>query len=70
MRRCAAARGDVQRRSGPGHRAGRVPRERRQLFADAAARIGDVMRAMGAEMLAPLREALGEAMVLLEKARA
>ena len=43
---------------------------RRQLFADAAARIGDVMRVMGAEMLAPLREALGEAMVLLEKARA
>ena len=36
---------------------------RRQLFADAAARIGDVMRVMGAEMLAPLREALGEAMV-------
>ena len=28
------------------------------------------MRVMGAEMLAPLREALGEAMVLLEKARA
>jgi hypothetical protein len=43
---------------------------RRQLFADAAARIADVMRVMGAEMLAPLREALGEAMVLLEKARA
>ena len=43
---------------------------RRQLFADAAARIGDVMRVMGAEMLAPLRDALSEAMVLLEKARA
>jgi hypothetical protein len=43
---------------------------RRQLFADAAARIADVMRVVGAEMLRPLREALGEAMVLLEQARA
>ena len=42
---------------------------RRQLFADAAARIADVMRVMGAELLAPLRESLGEAMILLEKAR-
>lgn len=43
---------------------------RRQLYADAAARIADVMRVMGPELLAPLREALGEAMILLEKARA
>ena len=43
---------------------------RRQLFADASARIADVMRVMGAELLAPLRDALGEAMVLLEQASA
>ncbi|BBZ36010.1 tubulin-like doman-containing protein [Mycolicibacterium confluentis] len=43
---------------------------RRQLFADAAARIADIMRVMGPELLAPLRESLGEAMILLEKARA
>ena len=43
---------------------------RRQLSADAAARIGDVMRVMGVEMFALLREALGEAMVLPENARA
>ncbi|WP_458318518.1 tubulin-like doman-containing protein [Mycolicibacterium brisbanense] len=43
---------------------------RRQLYADAAARIADVMRVMGAELLAPLRDSLGEAMILLEKARA
>lgn len=42
---------------------------RRQLYADAAARMADVLRVMGAELLAPLRDALGEAMVLLEKAR-
>jgi hypothetical protein len=42
---------------------------RRQLFADAAARIADVMRVMGAEMLVPLRDALSEAMVQLERAR-
>lgn len=43
---------------------------RRQLYADAAARIADVLRVVGAELLAPLRESLGEAMILLEKARA
>lgn len=43
---------------------------RRQLFADAAGRMADVMRVMGTEMLVPLRDALSEAMVLLEKARA
>ena len=43
---------------------------RRQLYADAAAHIADVMRVMGPELLAPLRESLGEAMILLEKARA
>ncbi|OBB30051.1 hypothetical protein A5792_19115 [Mycolicibacterium peregrinum] len=42
---------------------------RRQLYADAAARMADVLRVMGAELLAPLRDALGEAMILLEKAR-
>ena len=42
---------------------------RRQLFADAAARIAEVMRVMGAEMLAPLRDALSEAMIQLERAR-
>lgn len=43
---------------------------RRQLFADAAVRISEVMRVMGTEMLVPLREALGQAMILLEKAKA
>lgn len=42
---------------------------RRQLYADAAARMADVLRVMGSELLAPLRDALGEAMILLEKAR-
>ncbi|MCT7366644.1 tubulin-like doman-containing protein [Mycolicibacterium llatzerense] len=42
---------------------------RRQLYADAVARIADVMKVMGVELLAPLRDALGEAMILLEKAR-
>ncbi|MBS9533711.1 hypothetical protein KIH27_08945 [Mycobacterium sp. M1] len=42
---------------------------RRQLFADAATRIAEVMRVMGAEMLGPLRDRLGESMVLLEQAR-
>jgi hypothetical protein len=43
---------------------------RRQLFADAAVRIADVMKVMGTEMLVPLREALGQAMILLEQAKA
>jgi hypothetical protein len=43
---------------------------RRQLYAVASARLGDVMLVMGAEMLAPMRDALSEAMILLEKARA
>ncbi|MCB0950865.1 MAG: hypothetical protein KDB44_16650 [Mycobacterium sp.] len=43
---------------------------RRQLLADAAAHIADVMRVMGPELLAPLRESLGEAMIVLERARA
>lgn len=42
---------------------------RRQLFADVAARMSEVLRVIGTEMLAPLRDALGEAMILLEKAR-
>ncbi len=41
---------------------------RRHLFASASARIADVMRVMGAELLAPLRDALGEALVILEQA--
>ncbi len=41
---------------------------RRQLFANASARIADVMRVMGAELLAPLRDGLGEALVMLEQA--
>ena len=32
---------------------------RRQLYADAVARIADVMKVMGVELLAPLRDALG-----------
>lgn len=42
---------------------------RRQLFADAAARIADVMRVLGVELLVPLRDRLSEAMVQLEIAR-
>jgi hypothetical protein len=42
---------------------------RRQLFADAAARIADVLRVVGVEMLAPLSARLSEAMRLLEQAR-
>jgi hypothetical protein len=41
---------------------------RRHLFASASARIGDVMKVMGAELLTPLRDALGEALVILEHA--
>ena len=36
---------------------------RRHLYASASARIADVMRVMGAELLIPLRHALGEALV-------
>jgi hypothetical protein len=43
---------------------------RRQLYAVTSARMADVMRVMGAELLAPLRLALGEAQVLLENAQA
>jgi signal transduction histidine kinase len=43
---------------------------RRQLFADIAVRLSEVMRVMGVELLTPLREALGQAMILLEKAKA
>lgn len=42
---------------------------RRQLFADAAARIADVMRVLGLELLVPLRDRLSEAMIQLEIAR-
>ncbi|KZS51725.1 hypothetical protein A4G26_19950 [Mycobacterium kansasii] len=42
---------------------------RRQLFADAASRMADVMRVAGAELLVPLRERLSEAMIQLEIAR-
>ncbi|AHC24152.1 MULTISPECIES: tubulin-like doman-containing protein [Mycobacteriaceae] len=42
---------------------------RRQLFADAAVRLSQVMQVMGTELLAPLRESLGQAMILLEKAK-
>lgn len=42
---------------------------RRQLFAEVSTHLSGVMRSMGAELLAPLREALGNAMVLLENAR-
>jgi Tubulin like len=41
---------------------------RRHLYASASARIADVMRVMGAELLIPLRHALGEALVTLEQA--
>jgi hypothetical protein len=43
---------------------------RRQLFADAAVRIADVMRVMGTEVLVPLRDTLGQALILLEQAKA
>lgn len=43
---------------------------RRQLFADAAVRLAEVMRVMGTEMLVPLRDALGQALILLEQAKA
>ena len=43
---------------------------RRQLLSDASRHLSDVMRSMGAEMLAPLRNALEQAMILLEQARA
>jgi hypothetical protein len=43
---------------------------RRQLYAVASAKMADVVRVMGAELLAPLREALGQAQILLEQARA
>ena len=43
---------------------------RRQLFADAAVRIAEVMRVMGTELLVPLRESLGQALILLEQAKA
>lgn len=41
---------------------------RRHVYAAASARIADVMRVMGAELLIPLRHALGEALVTLEQA--
>ena len=43
---------------------------RRQLYASASVRVADVMRVMGAEQLGPLRDALGEALILLEQAQA
>lgn len=43
---------------------------RRQLLVDASKHLSDVMRTMGAEMLAPLRDSMEQAMILLEKARA
>jgi hypothetical protein len=43
---------------------------RRHLYAAASARMADVVRVMGAELLAPLRDALGQGQILLEQARA
>ncbi len=40
---------------------------RRHLYAAASARIADVMRVIGGELLVPLRQALGEALVILEQ---
>jgi hypothetical protein len=42
---------------------------RRQLYAAASARVADVMRVMGAELLGPLRDSLSEALILLEQAQ-
>lgn len=41
----------------------------RQVFADAAARVGEVMQVMGGELLTPLRDALSQAMAVLEQAQ-
>ncbi|HTM85037.1 MAG TPA: tubulin-like doman-containing protein [Mycobacterium sp.] len=43
---------------------------RRAVYAAASARIADVLRVIGGELLAPLTAALGEAQVILEHARA
>lgn len=43
---------------------------RRQVYATAAARLADVFAVIGGELLVPLRDALSEALILLENAQA